>query len=196
MVRLVPSTVAFAQITDIYFYILLVHYDRNILRVLAQNPVDQINLLLSKEDSESTYVTQVQSLLSTTGTAHAHRSGLQQTCHKSGDQPLILTTKSDPVQSVVLCVDPSTHISSALVPDEPNSPPQLSSFSSLEHHQHPVLLDVGLAAEGVFLAKLSDGSAIVFQVSLHGALKSLWTFDPTVSKSNPHYQMEPLILFS
>ncbi|KAI7952699.1 hypothetical protein MJO29_008330 [Puccinia striiformis f. sp. tritici] len=151
----------------------------NILRVLAQNPVDQINLLLSKEDSESTYVTQVQSLLSTTGTAHAHRSGLQQTCHKSGDQPLILTTKSDPVQSVVLCVDPSTHISSALVPDEPNSPPQLSSFSSLEHHQHPVLLDVGLAAEGVFLAKLSDGSAIVFQVSLHGALKSLWTFDPT-----------------
>ncbi|KAI9602758.1 hypothetical protein H4Q26_002057 [Puccinia striiformis f. sp. tritici PST-130] len=125
----------------------------NILRVLAQNPVDQINLLLSKEDSESTYVTQVQSLLSTTGTAHAHRSGLQQTCHKSGDQPLILTTKSDPVQSVVLCVDPSTHISSALVPDEPNSPPQLSSFSSLEHHQHPV--------------------------SLHGALKSLWTFDPT-----------------
>ncbi|KAI7949612.1 hypothetical protein MJO28_008433, partial [Puccinia striiformis f. sp. tritici] len=70
----IPSIQTQRSLISIYIFCWL-QYDRNILKVLTQNPADQINLLRSKEDSKSTYITQVQSLLSTTGTAHTHCSG-------------------------------------------------------------------------------------------------------------------------
>lgn len=151
-----------------------------ILSVLKQTSADQINLLLSKDDSESTYITQVQSLSSATGSAYDHRAEPRQTCSKSGDPLLILTGTSDSEapSPMAICVDHESNISSALVPNEPTAPLQLSTFSTLKH-RHPVLQDVGLSSEGVFLVKLSDGSAVVFQVTPKGTLKSLWSFDPS-----------------
>ncbi|KNZ49254.1 hypothetical protein VP01_511g1 [Puccinia sorghi] len=150
-----------------------------ILRVLKQTSADQINLLLSKDDSESTYITQVQSLSSATGSAYDHRAEPLQTCSKSGDPLLILTgTDSKAPSPMVICVDHESNISSALVPNGPTAPLQLSTFSTLKH-RHPVLQDVGLSSEGVFLVKLSDGSAVVFTVTPESTLKSLWSFDPS-----------------
>ncbi|PLW35026.1 hypothetical protein PCANC_17634 [Puccinia coronata f. sp. avenae] len=153
-----------------------------ILRIFEQISVDQINLLLTKDGSKNTYVTQVQSLSSTTGSAYDHRPKPHQTCRKSGDPPVILTSTLDSSDRVlhlmVICVDQESHISSALVPNEPTASLQLSTFSTMKH-QHPAICDVGLSGEGIFLVKLSDGSAIVFGASSNGPLKSLWTFDPT-----------------
>ncbi|WAQ87721.1 hypothetical protein PtA15_8A627 [Puccinia triticina] len=153
-----------------------------ILKVFAQISDDQINLLLSKDHTESTYVTEVQSISSTTGSTYDHRSGSHQICRQSEEPPVILDATLDSTasiaQSVVICVDPEGHISSALVPNQPTASLQISTFSALKH-KHPILIDVDLAGESVFLAKLSDGSAIVFQASSNGTLKSLWSFDTT-----------------
>ncbi|KAA1087540.1 hypothetical protein PGT21_033321 [Puccinia graminis f. sp. tritici] len=154
----------------------------NILRILEQKTDDQINFLLSKDESESTYITQVESVSSTTGSAYDQRPGSHQTCRKSGEPPVIVTSTSDSpasiAKSVVICIDHEGHISSALVPDQPTKPSQISQFSNLKH-KHPALIDVGLVEESVFLAKLSDGSAIVLKVTSDGTLKSTWSFDPT-----------------
>lgn len=153
----------------------------NLLKLLDPGSSDHIQLLLAKLDSQDSYVTQLQYLSPTTGEVH-HRLQSQQRCLKTAYPPLVITPESNSANAstnlAIICVNHEGLISSALLPHSLTDPIHLSTFSNLKE-KNPVLENLGLDQQSIFIAKFSDGSAIVFWVNPDGSLRSFWNFEPT-----------------